>query len=169
MLRFIRSFSRNIELQKNVVGIVSIAGFVTFTKSLNNPYGIDTLILHKMVKKFNQDPFCVLQDFRQNCNLNSEYYKPQRDIMHQELLNDLRDLLLVNEQNDAKKIKQPILILAADDDRIVSKNIACSLKEVFTNSILITRKNGGHALGFNHASWCVKKIKKFIKGFDFNG
>jgi pimeloyl-ACP methyl ester carboxylesterase len=169
LTRFIRCYINDVQMQQNIIGIVSIAGFLEFIKNNDNPYGVDALILHKMIKKFRHYPLQVLHDFHQQCEFLDPYYLKSVIRTNEKAYEDLKNLITVDETSNIKKIKLPFLILAAENDAIVSKNISRSLHNTLHNSQLLLRENGGHGLGFNHPQWCAEQIKKFVRGLSNHG
>ena len=109
-------------------------------------------------------PLQVLHDFHQQCKFTDPHYLNNISCANEKAYEDLKDLMTVNEESNLKNLKLPFLLLAAENDAIVSKNMSCSLHDILHNSQLVLRKNGGHGLGFNHSEWCAQQIKQFVRG-----
>ena len=81
-------------------------------------------------------------------------------------------LNLIHAARSAKKdnlekllpqIKVPTLLLWGEDDHITTMTVAETFKKLIPNSVLVTKKNCGHAPMIEYPEWFAGEVDKFLK------
>ena len=152
------------KIKKKLKGVISISGFVHFTKDENNPYGTTKTSLETMIRQFSLEPIPVLKSFYRSCNFRDNAYSSSIKEIRASALDELKKLISVNKTSSLKNLNIPVLFLAALDDEIVSFNISLSMQKGLFKAKFKTIEKAGHALGYTESEWCYENINSFVRG-----
>ncbi|KAA3532621.1 alpha/beta hydrolase [Pseudomonas sp. ST1] len=116
--------------------------------------------VHRAEKCFIQDMFSP-QGY-QPASVSASAAQAQEEIMRKWLRSD-------SVYHDLRKITFPVLLLAGQDDTVLSPKNSDSLHKVFSKSTLTSYRNGGHAMMYQYPRQMAAQIVKFIHSDNVRG
>lgn len=145
-------YARMVEKYKeanNVLGFVSICGFLQFSKSCPQLSEQNKL----MQRSFDKSPVTTLKAFYRRCGLREWPHIPNNFAL---LAHDLECL----DQLRLQSPTQPTLAINGTKDFILREKLRKN--ETIVPNCTETTIDAGHALGYQYPQHCAKHIKRFI-------
>ncbi len=139
-------------LPKQPAGLVSICGFDRFSPPV--PRG-DLLIMKRGLKK---NQMVQMSHFWRACGVAP--FAQAEQLNQSALIEGLDGLMNWDARKQLENLTCPVHVLAALDDEIVSKRMAC---DIWGEEKINWSKNGGHGLPLTHPKWCADQIKQFVE------
>lgn len=145
-------------------GLVGFGGFLRFCALPGQPTresGAPQATLDAMVARLDVDPADVLRRFVRRCGAGESCHAPLDD----DGLARLRDGLACLRELDlaAPAPCPPVLLVHAEDDRIVPVALAREAHERLPGSELTVFRKGSHALPFLRPAECLPLVRDFLE------
>lgn len=147
-------------------GLVSVGGFPHFCAAPGRDLGQPRRVVERMMKVLDHTPELVLADFLTRCQLHDLLPVSSTALNVETLSRDLHALLDIDVKHELNKCPSPLLVLATQDDPIVSAALTQHTFADRPHTTLTWLAEGGHALGYAHAAWCAAQIQTFIEQLD---
>jgi len=149
-------------------GLVGFGAFLRFCAKPGQNTGTPPELLDAMLVRLDVAPDEVLRRFTKRCGQQSPETATQDASGLRRLREDLLRLRDLDMQPlDSLPLPQkapPILLLHAEDDRIVPLALAREAQSALHGSQLEVFKAGGHALPFTRTADCLPRVREFIHG-----
>jgi pimeloyl-[acyl-carrier protein] methyl ester esterase len=139
------------EPPSGLVGLVAINGFTRFSAASDHPAGVPCRLLHRMLRRLEQDPDTLAREFRSRCGLTAGLPAPARlPALKQGL-----ELLLHGDFRQALRQSPPVLALSGGQDEIAPP----ALSEACFGAIEWVE--AGHLLPLTHPALCARALRDF--------
>ncbi len=138
-----------------LAGLVSINGFTRFRAAADHPQGVPARVLHRMLRRLEEDPDATVAAFRRRCGLGTCAPAPP-------LLPALRRGLELLRDGDARpllpRLSVPVLALAGSRDAVVPPALSAAC---FAGPRWL---DGGHLLPLTHPEPCARALLALADG-----
>lgn len=136
-----------------LVGLAAINGFTRFTLSADHPAGVPARLLHRMLRRLEQDADATATAFRTRCGLAGPLPAPAVPAALRHGLELLRD----GDGRDAlRHLGVPVLALSGDRDEVVPPALSAACF-----GAVRWVEEGGHLLPLTHAGRCAQALREF--------
>jgi len=156
-------FAALASLRQDWRGLIGLNAFAWFCRSADRPAGTDPAIVRAMLERLADDPADVLRRFRRRCGFAPGPIPALDGPGLERLTADLGLLLDLDIRPALDRLACPMLVLAADDDRIVGLKLT---EHGFAGREAVTLArfaDGGHALPATRSADCVAAVKEFLR------
>jgi len=146
-------------------GLIGFGAFLHFCAKTDQNTGTPPELLDAMLARLDVAPAEVLRRFTKRCGQQSPENAPQDASGLRRLREDLlrlRDLDMLLASPPLPQTTPPILLLHAEDDRIVPLALAREAQSTLPGAQLEIFKAGGHALPFTRTAHCLPRVREFI-------
>ncbi len=138
-----------------IKALISICGFDQFV-----PY-VEKRQIRAMQIGAKRDAEAQLKKFWLTCGLPEYQMRKLPD--DDKLVSGLDWLADWNCKASLKQLNLPKLILASEDDKIVSKDMSA---KIWCDEKIVWSPHGGHALPLTRPEWIAKNITEFVNGLE---
>ncbi|MBF0621760.1 MAG: hypothetical protein HQL54_07500 [Magnetococcales bacterium] len=148
-------------------GLVSINGFSRFSQHKTFPAGVPVRIMRRMASQLGSDPAAVLKQFQENSGLLQLGGVPKHSNAEKKrLTKGLSWLEKWDHRQTLDNWSGPLLILASEDDRIVSPTLTQACFSSLDNTKPHWSRTGSHVLPLSRPDWCANHIEDFIQALN---
>lgn len=147
---------------RNWRGLVGLNAFAWFCAGPDRPAGTRPEIVEAMLARLTNDPADVLRRFRKRCGFAPGEVPVAGGPGLERLTRDLQRLFRLDIRPELDRLACPVLVLAADDDRINATGLTDEGFGGRPNVRIRRFESGGHALPETRGEACAKALEGFL-------